>query len=82
MVERGCACVTGKAGDEATWRIVSQKAQDTFMGSDAKDAVGEADDLRRAHPEAQVTDYGNALITAGFVDAHMHYPQTGIIASW
>jgi len=45
-------------------------------------AVGEADDLRRAHPEAQVTDYGNALITAGFVDAHMHYPQTGIIASW
>jgi guanine deaminase len=45
-------------------------------------AVGEADDLRRAHPEADVTDYGNALITAGFVDAHMHYPQTGIIASW
>jgi guanine deaminase len=45
-------------------------------------AVGEADDLRRAHPEAEVTDYGTALITAGFVDAHMHYPQTGIIASW
>jgi len=45
-------------------------------------AVGEADDLRRAHPDAEVTDYGNALITAGFVDAHMHYPQTGIIASW
>ena len=45
-------------------------------------AVGEADDLRRAHPEAEVTDYGNALITSGFVDAHMHYPQTGIIASW
>lgn len=45
-------------------------------------AVGEADDLRRAHPEAEVTDYGNALITAGFVDAHMHYPQTAIIASW
>lgn len=45
-------------------------------------AVGEADDLRRAHPDAQVTDYGKALITAGFVDTHMHYPQTGIIASW
>jgi len=45
-------------------------------------AVGEADDLRRAHPDARVTDYGTALITAGFVDAHMHYPQTGIIASW
>ncbi len=38
--------------------------------------------LRAAHPDAQVTDYGDALISAGFVDAHMHYPQTGIIASW
>jgi guanine deaminase len=45
-------------------------------------AVGEADDLRRAHPGARVTDYGPALISAGFVDAHAHYPQTGIIASW
>ncbi len=45
-------------------------------------AVGEADDLRRAHPQARVTDYGSALISAGFVDAHVHYPQTAIIASW
>lgn len=44
--------------------------------------VGEADDLRRAHPRAHVTDYGDALISAGFVDAHVHYPQTAIIASW
>lgn len=45
-------------------------------------AVGEADELRRQHPRARVTDYGAALISAGFVDAHAHYPQTGIIASW
>ncbi|MFO1173909.1 MAG: guanine deaminase [Paracoccaceae bacterium] len=45
-------------------------------------AVGEADDLRRAHPEARVTDHGQALISAGFVDAHVHYPQTAMIASW
>ena len=45
-------------------------------------AVGEADDLRRAHPQARVTDYGNALISAGFIDAHVHYPQTAMIASW
>lgn len=44
--------------------------------------VGEADDLRRIYPEAQVTNHGDAIICAGFVDAHMHYPQTGIIASW
>ncbi len=45
-------------------------------------AVGEADELRAAHPEAEITDYGEGLITAGFIDAHVHYPQTGIIASW
>lgn len=45
-------------------------------------ATGEADDLRRAHPAAEVVDHGAALVSAGFVDAHMHYPQTGIIASW
>ena len=44
--------------------------------------TGEADAMRRAHPRAQVTDYGDALILPGFVDAHMHYPQTGMIASW
>ena len=45
-------------------------------------ATGEADALRRAHPEVPVTDLGQALILPGFVDAHAHYPQTGIIASW
>jgi guanine deaminase len=45
-------------------------------------ALGEADALRRAHPQAKVTDYGDALISAGFVDAHAHYPQTAMIASW
>jgi len=45
-------------------------------------ALGEAGALRAAHPQARVTDYGDALISAGFVDAHAHYPQTAIIASW
>ncbi|MGR3636086.1 MAG: guanine deaminase [Shimia sp.] len=45
-------------------------------------AVGTSDALRAAHPQADVTDYGDALLCAGFVDAHVHYPQTGIIASW
>ncbi|MFT5743057.1 MAG: guanine deaminase [Paracoccaceae bacterium] len=38
--------------------------------------------MKRAHPQAQIHDYGDALISAGFVDAHMHYPQTAMIASW
>lgn len=45
-------------------------------------AVGSAQELRAAYPGAEVTDYGTALISAGFVDAHVHYPQTAIIASW
>ncbi|MFT7106167.1 MAG: guanine deaminase [Yoonia sp.] len=45
-------------------------------------ALGDGAALKKAHPVVPVTDYGDALITAGFVDAHMHYPQTGIIASW
>ncbi|MCX8508989.1 MAG: guanine deaminase [Rhodobacteraceae bacterium] len=45
-------------------------------------AVGDADDLRRSHPAARITDYGHALISAGFIDAHVHYPQTAMIASW
>ena len=44
--------------------------------------VGPADDLRDRNPEASVSDYGAGLILPGFVDAHAHYPQTGIIASW
>ncbi len=45
-------------------------------------AVGEASALKAAHPQAARHDYGRALISAGFVDAHVHYPQTAMIASW
>jgi len=45
-------------------------------------AVGHGADLRRANPDARVVDHGDALIGPGFVDAHMHYPQTAMIASW
>ena len=45
-------------------------------------AVGTADDLKARFPDARQVPYNDALIIAGFVDAHVHYPQTGIIASW
>lgn len=45
-------------------------------------AIGESAVLRATHPAARVTDYGTHLISAGFIDAHVHYPQTAIIASW
>lgn len=37
-------------------------------------ALGTATDLRAHAPEASRVDMGDALICAGFVDAHVHYP--------
>jgi guanine deaminase len=46
-------------------------------------AIGPADELRAAHAGVTEVPYGDtALICPGFVDAHVHYPQTAIIASW
>ena len=76
----------GFTGDPfvAPWQDVSRHTRRGAVLIDAGVivATGDADDLRRDYPHAAVTDYGNALISPGFVDAHMHYPQTGIIASW
>ncbi|MGV6805630.1 MAG: guanine deaminase [Ruegeria sp.] len=44
--------------------------------------LGAADTLKSAHPEATIHHYGDHLILAGFVDPHVHYPQTAMIASW
>ncbi|MEX0307225.1 MAG: guanine deaminase [Ruegeria sp.] len=44
--------------------------------------LGVASDLSDAHPGAVIKDYGNHLIMAGFIDPHVHYPQTAMIASW
>ncbi len=45
-------------------------------------AVGDGAALRAAHPQAELIDYGQGIIMAGFVDAHVHFPQTAMIASW
>ncbi len=45
-------------------------------------ALGDAQGLVAKHPEAERIDLGEALLLPGFIDAHAHYAQTGIIASW
>ena len=45
-------------------------------------AVGPLNDLQNKYPQATITDLGQKIVLAGFVDAHAHYPQTAIIASW
>ena len=44
--------------------------------------TGPADSVLAAHPAVEVTHYKDDLITAGFVDCHVHYPQTRVISSY
>lgn len=85
MVELLLGQVLRFAGDAmaegpGTARHIAQGAVAVAEGRIA--AVGEADQLRARYPQARQTDLGQRLISAGFIDTHVHYAQTGIIASW
>jgi guanine deaminase len=46
------------------------------------EAVGPYNDLRRElAADVPIADYSGCIISAGFIDAHIHYVQTGIIAA-
>ncbi|MGG6296761.1 guanine deaminase [Leptolyngbya sp. AN02str] len=45
-------------------------------------AVGAYDELHSQYAAADVVEYPNMLIMPGFVDTHIHYSQTQIIASY
>ncbi|GGE41219.1 guanine deaminase [Primorskyibacter flagellatus] len=59
---------------ETDWGLIVERGQIS--------AIGPAADLRRDWPGTTEIVYGSDLICPGFVDAHVHYPQTAIIASW
>ena len=45
--------------------------------------VGEAKDIvPRAPADTVVDDYGGKLVLPGFIDAHIHYPQTRVVGSY
>jgi guanine deaminase len=47
------------------------------------EAVGEARDILASAPDgATVDDHSGSLIMPGFIDAHIHYPQTQVIGSY
>ncbi|WP_163831022.1 guanine deaminase [Spartinivicinus ruber] len=47
------------------------------------DQIGDAEQLLPLLPQSiTVNHYPNCLITPGFIDTHIHYPQTGMIASY
>ncbi|MFJ4145121.1 guanine deaminase [Pseudomonas sp. NPDC089734] len=46
-------------------------------------AVGHADDLLPTlDSDVQLTEYRDALMTPGFIDTHIHLPQTGMIGAY
>ena len=46
-------------------------------------AVGPASELLATlATDIEVTEYQNALITPGFIDTHIHFPQTGMIGAY
>lgn len=44
--------------------------------------AGSPDNLPVEVRQDQIKDYSGKIITAGFVDTHIHYPQIGMIASY
>ena len=45
-------------------------------------AVGKAEDLLPTLQDVPVKRYYDSIITPGFIDSHVHYPQTEIIAAY
>ncbi len=66
------------------WQEVTHHRQDgaVLIKDGYIKKVGGKGELLSNFPTARVTDYGGDLIVPGFIDAHVHYPQTAIIASW
>jgi guanine deaminase len=53
------------------------------VGPDGKvKAVGPADTVLNNYPYIQVVDYSGKILMPGFIDSHVHYPQTEMIASF
>ena len=45
-------------------------------------ATGEYETLQTQAPDAMQVDHRPHLMMAGFIDTHIHFPQTQVIASW
>ena len=45
-------------------------------------AVGEHADVAPRSAGAEIVDHRPHLLMAGFIDPHIHFPQTQVIASW
>ncbi len=70
-----------EVGDDISYEYFSDGLM--IVKSGLVEAVGHAEKLLPRLPaDASVTHYPNSLIVPGFIDCHLHYPQTEIIASY
>ena len=69
------------AGDAQSYRYLDDGI---ILVKDGRiEAVGPADELTARLPAGTlVEDHADALILPGFIDPHIHYPQTQVIASY
>ena len=67
------------AGDRA---VVFREAGAVAVGDDGRiEWAGEAAELPGRYAAATRVDHGRSLLTAGFVDAHVHFPQWRMLAA-
>lgn len=64
----------------AAYRLIDDGA--VLVRDGRIEAVGEARALPPAAAGVPVDDHAGRLVMAGFVDAHIHYPQTRVIGSY
>jgi guanine deaminase len=70
------------AGDAASYRYIDDGLV-LIAGDGRIEAAGPAAELLPRLPaDAQVAHHPGALIMPGFIDPHIHYPQTQVIASY
>ena len=69
------------AGGSSAHSLIDNGA--VLVGGGLIEAVGEARDiLARAPRGVVIDDHADCIVTAGFIDPHIHYPQTQVIASY
>jgi len=68
------------AGDAQSYRYIEDGV--VFIKGGRIEAVGPVDEILPRLPAAPGEHYPDALILPGFIDPHIHYPQTQVIASY
>ena len=69
------------AGDEKSYNFLKDAL--LFLEAGKITEIGTYDSLKNKVPEGtEITDYSGHLITPGFIDTHVHYPQTSMIGAY